>query len=440
MGIEYLSLKDLLDWYGDDPNIANHWVKLDTNTKVPVAQLRPRYFSEIDKTENVRVSADFLEGSTTAGIQEAIDDITSSGVVVIPPLPYGSRWVIEETIVVDKPFWFQGMGRHRSELKLANDADCNMFNINYSEGVCSGMVNLKLDGNKANQNVDTNLINVINSHRIRLLHVYMINVKGWCVYADGHEIIADDYTTFADFTEGAIYCEYLRMGSVEGNALGLTNKIFVVTGGVVRVWGNVDIAAAAIPLFTLRGGVSGYIRNTTFCLGAENPFGIVFEDIEGVGADRVAISGNTFTQSGPGKTGIKLDDNSATINIFNNEFKSTTTPILTPVGANVEGRIVNNTPYNPIGVISTPFDNTNHLIGANGSAAGPTVASQNYNLVCTPGRIISTGGTGVAITIKDEGGNTISSPGATCDEWLEPRWKINWGAFSGAPTVMVAFK
>lgn len=108
--------------------------------------------------------------------------------------------------------------------------------------------------------------------------------------------------------------------------------------------------------------------------------------------------------------------------------------------AGVNTIIRDNRGYNSVGVVSTPFDNINHQIKLSGSAAGPTVASQDYEVLNTPCKVISTGGTGVDIIIKDAAGTIISNPGATCDEWLEIGWKINFGGFSAAPTVTTVFK
>jgi len=106
------------------------------------------------------------------------------------------------------------------------------------------------------------------------------------------------------------------------------------------------------------------------------------------------------------------------------------------------GRFVDNDGYNPRGLIATPFDNVNNIVTAIfGAAAGPTNASTDYVIDSIPCLIVWSAGTGVDVTIKDAvGGNVIKNPGATGEEWLEPKWAINFGAFSAPPTVKVAFK
>ena len=152
------------------------------------------------------------------------------------------------------------------------------------------------------------------------------------------------------------------------------------------------------------------------------------------------IQGNTIRSGTTHRYGIRIDSSNCTENlVINNDFYDAgATANFSDAGT---GTIVkDNRGYNPVGVVSTPFDNTNHQVRLGGDAAGPTVASQDYEVLNTPCRVISTGGTDVDITIKDAAGTTISNPGATCSEWLEIGWKVNFGGFSVAPTVTVAFK
>jgi len=109
---------------------------------------------------------------------------------------------------------------------------------------------------------------------------------------------------------------------------------------------------------------------------------------------------------------------------------------------NTFGRYVNNAGYNPKGVSALPFRNTPDVVTANyGNAAGPTNANTDYVVDSIPCYISWSGGTAVDVTIKDAvGGNVISNPGATGDFWLEPTWAIDFGDFTVAPTVLVAFK
>lgn len=94
--------------------------------------------------------------------------------------------------------------------------------------------------------------------------------------------------------------------------------------------------------------------------------------------------------------------------------------------------------FDPRGKVTSPFDNTSTAVGPTGGAASPT-ASTDYAVSGPPLMFTSSGGTGVSITVKDAAGNTIYAPGATLAvpflAW--PGCKINWGAFTAAPTVTV---
>jgi nitrous oxidase accessory protein NosD len=142
-------------------------------------------------------------------------------------------------------------------------------------------------------------------------------------------------------------------------------------------------------------------------------------------------------------TGISLF-NGPTLNIirFNTLLNNGTTVGFSASG--VLNSIEWNYGYNPVGNIANPFDNANYrfgpLGGCAGGAAGPTVANQNY--VCTGcGCILDiTAGTDVSVTLKDPAGNTISVIGATPVHALYvPRdFIVHFGAFTGAPTVVVS--
>lgn len=102
----------------------------------------------------------------------------------------------------------------------------------------------------------------------------------------------------------------------------------------------------------------------------------------------------------------------------------------------------NNIGFNPIGNIATPFHNAaTHSFGQfQGTAAGPTVANQDY--MCEGADVIVdiTAGTGVDVTLKDPAGNVISALGAVPIHalWVPAHFIINFGNFTVAPTVVVS--
>jgi hypothetical protein len=159
-----------------------------------------------------------------------------------------------------------------------------------------------------------------------------------------------------------------------------------------------------------------------------------------------SIYANQYWRTGTPYYFVWIGEKHDYINIINNQCYpvdwQATSPIHVEMGANKKGRIINNAPFNPFGVITNPFDTTNDLIHLNGSASVPS-ASTDYAICLVSCRIISTdsSNTDCSITIKDKDGNTIESGLSTYDNWLEPEWTINWGAFTGtAPTVTVVFK
>ena len=62
----------------------------------------------------------------------------------------------------------------------------------------------------------------------------------------------------------------------------------------------------------------------------------------------------------------------------------------------------------------------------------------NTNSVGATVYVSFTGGTGVSITVQDSGGNTLQSGLSTFTGYLPPGFSINFGAFSVAPTSVVA--
>jgi len=104
----------------------------------------------------------------------------------------------------------------------------------------------------------------------------------------------------------------------------------------------------------------------------------------------------------------------------------------------------NNIGFNPVGVLLFPFCNNSaglgYYFGWVEVNAGPTAANQDYTCISYDCILDITGGTGVDVTLKDAAGNTVWSPGATPIHGLYvPRgWKVNFGNFSVAPTVVCA--
>jgi len=93
---------------------------------------------------------------------------------------------------------------------------------------------------------------------------------------------------------------------------------------------------------------------------------------------------------------------------------------------------------NPINKITNFLNTTNNTISFYEGTTSTVVASTNYLIEGCDIIITSTGGTGVSITLKDNANNTVASGLATLSAVSLPMgYKVNFGAFSGAPTVTV---
>jgi len=103
------------------------------------------------------------------------------------------------------------------------------------------------------------------------------------------------------------------------------------------------------------------------------------------------------------------------------------------------GNIIrNNIGFNPVGVITLPFETTGATVGLDGDESVPT-ANMDYVVAGVDIFITSGGGTGVSVTIKDQNDNTVASGLATLTaQFLPIGYKINFGSFTSAPTVTVS--
>ena len=83
-------------------------------------------------------------------------------------------------------------------------------------------------------------------------------------------------------------------------------------------------------------------------------------------------------------------------------------------------------------------DETNKFISFyTGTQSTAASASTDYTIKTGTCKLTISGGTGVSITLKDGNGTTIISGVATLTrELCLPGYKINFGAFSVAPTVL----
>jgi len=154
-----------------------------------------------------------------------------------------------------------------------------------------------------------------------------------------------------------------------------------------------------------------------------------------VATSTVQIVGNTFKEGGAGIVNHIAVGTSyfAYANIVGNSFQGHSGDAIVWRGdpSNVLN-IKSNWGYNNVkGQIATPF--RSGRIGAGGTAAVPS-SSTTYTADGTDLMVVSTGGTGVSITITDPAGNTVQSALASFGGILPNGYRINWGAYSTQPS------
>lgn len=156
--------------------------------------------------------------------------------------------------------------------------------------------------------------------------------------------------------------------------------------------------------------------------------------------DDLIIANNIFGAGTPSASGRPLYVTTSVdrLTFKDNNCNGLTNKQPTITAASTDVTMADNAALNPIGKITNFANNTNNTIGSYGGTTATVVASTDYTIVGGIMYITSTGGTGVSITAKDAAGNTITSGDTSLTIRTYQRgWKINFGAFSVAPTVGV---
>ena len=124
--------------------------------------------------------------------------------------------------------------------------------------------------------------------------------------------------------------------------------------------------------------------------------------------------------------------------IMGNTIRGAVNPVFVKPASNMGNIIRSNIGFNPVGVISLPLETTSATIGLEGDESVP-VANTDYIVAGVDIFITSSGGTDISITIKDQNGNVVAFGLATLTaQFLPIGYKINFGAFTSAPTVTVS--
>lgn len=161
------------------------------------------------------------------------------------------------------------------------------------------------------------------------------------------------------------------------------------------------------------------------------------------------ITGNTFSasdQTNKTKCAIDIGDaasinNNISVNNFNpNPSSSFGTAPICGFHAGGVNTIVNNVGWNPRGKVTSFIDNSGAYFVSESGTSSTVVNATTYIISDSPVFVVSTGGTGVSITLQDNNGNNIQTGLLTLSEQYIPvNYKIKW-TWVTAPTVTVYFQ
>jgi hypothetical protein len=227
---------------------------------------------------------------------------------------------------------------------------------------------------------------------------------------------------------------------------------FILIDGF-NIYSSSSTAAAIQLLTTTTPSTNEYfvIRNgnlfNTGTLGAICPVGIMLSPgganqgaSGGTYIDNVAINSFKTGISDNVGTGCTVISSSAWTNVYVTHCSlQNGGQVTSMVGAFF---FADNFGLDPVGAIGNFFTTSGTLrIGPGGSTTTPT-ASTDYQVNGGNIYFFCTGGTGVSITIKDAGGNAVGGLVGACSAipfgyYLPYQWKINFGAFSAAPSITV---
>lgn len=157
-------------------------------------------------------------------------------------------------------------------------------------------------------------------------------------------------------------------------------------------------------------------------------------------ADDLIVTNNIFGAGTPPASGRPLYVTTSVDHCLfkNNDCTGLTNKLPTIPAISTDVSMIDNLSLNPIGKITNPINTTQNTIGSYGGTTATAVASTDYTVVGGTMIMFVTGGTGVSASVKDAAGNTMESGLTTTFTRTLPKgYKINFGAFSGAPTVLV---
>jgi len=278
------------------------------------------------------------------------------------------------------------------------------------------------------------------SEELRFENIYgYINEKNLLGIKSYYDVIMTNIFSNADDWSGAGDVDSpIRVDVSGGNAF-LRNLHVYNTFGVVSGDGGIyiNLAGGASAKVYIDTALIQGVDSDAIIIGGEDDASVFIRDLY-VGSP---TAGGVMGGSGD-ITGSVIKNNNANIYVYVDGGYVKCDQAIRNFFYNIKkGSIKNLQNFNPYGVLADPFNTAATTVGVydpGGCAAAPT-ASTDYEVVTTDICLTSSGGTGVDITIKDNAGNTVASGLATLSaQWLPLGYKINFGAFAAAPTVIVS--
>ncbi len=223
------------------------------------------------------------------------------------------------------------------------------------------------------------------------------------------------------------------------NPLARGIRIGVNRGGILIT--NCSFHNIANEVIDIRAGASNInISNNIFssCAGSQGSGGGYIRVL--TTASDLIIKGNTFDAGTPSAAGrpLWIGTSVAGLKFIYNDVNGLTNKMPTVPAASTDITIMENIGLNPIGRVTNPVNATSSTIGSFGGTTSTVAPSIDYTITGGTMIVFVSSGTGVSMTIKDGSGNILDSGVSTGSQRTLPKgYRINFGAFSVAPTVLV---
>jgi len=386
------------------------------------------------------------KGTIFSGIINSIaTSFSEGGHIHLRKVEQNDPYMVSTPMTIVDAVRITGEGMENTFLKMENNANCNMFEYTLATAIyCFTLEGMTIIGNGVNQTSG----NIVYDKLGGLKDIYINDV----FFDKAREcLIREDNIAWAWRITNNIF----EHSSFSTSAYGVR----IDGGSDVRIIGNKFLYNHhGLGMFAGDSAVIGNYfyknrgRGLTLANSSRNSIiGNVFSnsswDNSGVYSDihldannrNNVISGNVF-YSPIADHNVRFFYTGHSLNLISsNEFIKNLNGAIEVIGP-IDARIYNNIGFNPVGLISTPFSDSSIPYGINliGTNTVPT-ADRTYEIQHIDSYITSIGGTGVSITVMDYNDNTIVKDlTSAVMMYLPMGYKIHFGSFSVAPTVIVA--